>query len=134
MSLIHKVPYFGYEEECKKLVKEEKIRFAGIIDKDGTVVAGGFKMGIIPLEKNMFRLEEFMEFVSEISQRKAFDDSLGSINYLASRRDKIILISFPLPLTELTLLISADCTLNIERLASHVVDVFDSEQSRFTER
>lgn len=134
MSLIHKVFYLEYEEKCKKLVKEEKIRFAGIIDKDGTVVAGGFKMGIIPLEKNMFRLEEFMEFVSEISQRKTFDNSLGPINYLASRRDKIILISFPFPLTELTLLISADCTLNIEKLASHVVDVFDSGQSRFTDR
>jgi len=133
MSLIHKTQYPGYEEKCRKLLQEEKIRFVGIIDKDSEIVAGGFKKGITPLEKDSFRLEEFIEFVCKISQRKAFDDSFGPINYLAARRDKVILISFPFPLTELTLLISADHTLNIEKLARHVVDVFDSEQSRFSD-
>ncbi|QLH09592.1 DUF6659 family protein [Candidatus Nitrosotenuis sp. DW1] len=129
--LLHKILYPGYDEKCKQLTKEDEIRFAAIIDKDGRIVAGGFKKGIIPLEKDKLRLEEFMEFVYEISQRKSFDESLGPINYLAARRDKIVLISFPL--TDLTLLISADHTLDIEKLASHVVNVFDSEQSRFSD-
>jgi hypothetical protein len=129
--LLHKILYPGYDAKCKQLTKEGEIRFAAIIDKDGAIVAGGFKKGIIPLEKDKLRLEEFMEFVYEISQRKSFDDSLGPINYLAARRDKIVLVSFPL--TDLTLLISADHTLDIERLASHVVNVFDSEQSRFSD-
>jgi hypothetical protein len=129
--LLHKILYPGYDVKCKQLTKENEIRFAAIIDKDGTIVAGGFKKGIVPLEKDKLRLEEFMEFVYEISQRKSFDDSLGPINYLAARRDKIVLVSFPL--TDLTLLISADHTLDIEKLASHVVNVFDSEQSRFSD-
>lgn len=132
--LLHKILYPEYDDKCKQLTKEDEIRFAAIIDKEGVIVAGGFKKGIIPLEKDKLRLEEFMEFVYEISQRKSFDDSLGPINYLAARRDKIILVSFPFPLTELTLLISADHTLDIEKLANHVIDVFDSEQSRFTDR
>lgn len=132
--LLHKILYLGYDDKCKQLTKENEIRFAAIIDKDGAIVAGGFKKGIVPLEKDKLRLEEFMEFVYEISQRKSFDDSLGPINYLAARRDKIILVSFPFPLTELTLLISADHALDIEKLANHVIDVFDSEQSRFTDR
>ena len=131
MSLLHKIFYPGYDVKCKKLTKENEIRFAGIIDKDGAIVAGGFKKGIIPLEKDKLRLEEFMEFIYEISQRKSFDGSLGPINYLAARRDKIVLISFPL--TDLALLISADHTIDIEKQASHVVDVFDSEQSRFSD-
>ena len=133
MSLIHRTLYPGYEEKCKKLLREEKIRFVGVIDKNAEIIAGGFKKGITPLERDSFRLEEFIEFVSEITHRKAFDDSFGPINYLAARRDRIILISFPFPLTEMTLLISADHTLDIEKLAHHVVDVFDSEQSRFTD-
>ncbi|HEY8109890.1 MAG: DUF6659 family protein [Nitrososphaerales archaeon] len=132
--LLHKILYPEYDDKCKQLTKEDEIRFAAIIDKDGAIVAGGFKKGIVPLEKDKLRLEEFMEFVYEISQRKSFDNSLGPINYLAARRDKIILVSFPFPLTELTLLISADHTLDIEKLANHVIDVFDSEQSRFTDR
>lgn len=129
--LLHKILYPGYDVKCKQLTKENEIRFAAIIDKDGTIVAGGFKKGIVPLEKDKLRLEEFMEFVYEVSQRKSFDDSLGPINYLAARRDKIVLVSFPL--TDLTLLISADHTLDIEKLASHVVNVFDSEQARFSD-
>ncbi len=129
--LLHKILYPGYDVKCKQLTKENEIRFAAIIDKEGAIVAGGFKEEIVPLEKDKLRLEEFMEFVYEISQRKSFDDSLGPINYLAARRDKIVLVSFPL--TELTLLISADHTLDIEKLASHVVNVFDSEQSRFSD-
>jgi len=132
--LLHKILYPGYDVKCKQLTKENEIRFAAVIDKDGRIVAGGFKKGIIPLEKDKLKLEEFMEFVYEVSQRRSFDDTLGPINYLAARRDKIILISFPFPLTELTLLISADHTLDIEKLANHVIDVFDSEQSRFTDR
>ncbi|HSA98300.1 MAG TPA: DUF6659 family protein [Candidatus Nitrosotenuis sp.] len=131
MYILHKIRYPGYDAKCKRLTGEEEVRFAGIIDKDGAIVAGGFKKGIIPLEKDRLRLEEFMEFVYEASQRKSFDVSLGPINYLAARRDKIVLISFPL--TDLILLISADHTIDIEKLASHVVDVFDSEQSRFSD-
>ena len=131
MHLLHKIRYPGYDEKCKKLTRENEIRFAGIIDESGAIVAGGFKSGLDPLEKDRLRLEEFMEFVYEISQRKSFDGSLGPINYLAARRDKIVLVSFPM--TDLTLLISADHTIDIEKLANHVVDVFDSEQSRFSD-
>lgn len=131
MHILHKIRYPGYDEKCVKLTRENGIRFAGIIDEGGAIVAGGFKSGLDPLEKDRLRLEEFMEFVYEISQRKSFDGSLGPINYLAARRDKIVLVSFPL--TDLTLLISADHTIDIEKLASHVVDVFGSEQSRFSD-
>ena len=131
MHILHKVRYPGYDEKCKRLTAEREIRFAGIIDRDGAIVAGGFKDGLNPLEKDRLRLEEFMGFVYEISQRKSFDESLGPINYLAARRDRIVLVSFPL--TDLTLLISADHTIDIEKLAGHVVDVFDSEQSRFSD-
>jgi hypothetical protein len=129
--LLHKILYPGHDAKCKQLTEEKEIRFAAIVDSDGMIVAGGFKKGIIPLEKDKLRLEEFMEFAYEISHRKSFDDSLGPINYIAARRDKIVLISFPL--TDLTLLISADHTLDIEKLAGHIVSVFDSEQSRFTD-
>jgi len=66
----------------------------------------------------------FMEFVSKASIRKEFDQSLGPINYLAARRDKAVLISFPFPVSRTTLLISAEPSANIETLAAHVVEIF----------
>ena len=113
-----------YGEKCTKLLNESEIRFAGIVDKDGQLVAGGFKDGISPHEGDETRLQSFLEFVSKASIRKEYDESLGPINYLAARRDKAVLVSFPFPVTQILLLISAEPTVNIETLAKKVVEIF----------
>jgi len=113
-----------YDEKCKRLFEEDTIRFAGILDEKGEIISGGFKPGLTPLEEDEVKLKSFMEFVSKASIRKEFDQSLGPINYLAARRDKAILISFPFPVSRTTLLISAEPSANIEILAAHVVEIF----------
>ncbi len=113
-----------YDEKCKKLLNEKEIRFAGIINEDGKLISGGFKEGLTPLEDDETKLQSFMEFVSKVSIRKEFDESLGPINYLAARRDKAVLVSFPFPVSKILLLISAEPTADIENLATKVVDIF----------
>ena len=113
-----------YDEKCKKLLDEKEIRFAGIINEYGKLISGGFKEGLTPLEDNETKLQSFMEFVSKVSIRKEFDESLGPINYLAARRDKAVLVSFPFPVSKILLLISAEPTADIENLAAKVVDIF----------
>jgi len=113
-----------YDEKCKKLLAESEIRFAGIVDKDGQLIVGGFKEGLTPHEGDETRLQSFLDFVSKASIRKEFDESLGPINYLAARRDKAVLVSFPFPITKILLLISAEPTANIENLAKKVVEIF----------
>lgn len=128
------VQYPDYDKKCKKLCEEKEIRFAGIVDENGKLVAGGFKKGLVPLERDEQRLEEFMRFVSQVSLLKSFDDTLGPTCYIAARREKVILISFPFPLSKILLLISAEPTIDIEKLASHIVNIFDSDEARFAER
>ncbi len=113
-----------YGDKCSRLLDESEIRFAGIVDKDGKLIAGGFKKGLIPHEGDETRLQSFFEFVSKASIRKEYDESLGPINYLAARRDKAVLVSFPFPVTQILLLISAEPTANIEKLAKRVVEIF----------
>ncbi|NDB46040.1 MAG: hypothetical protein EB150_10430 [Nitrososphaeria archaeon] len=113
-----------YETKCKQLINEKEIRFAGIIDEDGKLIAGGFKEGLSPLENNENKLDDFMEFASRVSLRKEFDKTLGPINYLAARRDRLVLISFPFPISRFVLLISAEPTVDIEKLAKQVVTTF----------
>lgn len=132
--LASKIRYPTYDEKCKKLILEKQIRFAGILDECGGLVAGGFKKGLIPLEGDKKRLHEFMKFVTEVSLRRGLDHELGPINYLAARRDKIILLSFPFPIAKMTLLVSADRGADIDTLASHVIDVFSTDQARLTDR
>ncbi len=113
-----------YVEKCNHLLEESEIRFAGIVDKDGKLIAGGFKEGIVPYESDETKLQAFFEFVSKASIRKEFDESLGPINYIAARRDKAVLVSFPFPITQILLLISAEPTVNIESLAKKVIQIF----------
>jgi hypothetical protein len=113
-----------YDAKCKTLLKEPEIRFAGIINKEGSLVLGGFKQGIVPYENDETKLQAFYNFVSKASIRKEFDESLGPINYIAARRDKAVLVSFPFPVSQIALLISAEPNLNIENLAKKVVDIF----------
>ena len=113
-----------YDEKCKKLLDENEIRFAGIINEDGKLISGGFKEGLTPLEDDEKKLKSFMEFVSKVSIRKDYDQSLGPINYLAARRDKAVLVSFPFPVSKILLLISAEPSVDIENLATKVVDIF----------
>ncbi len=116
--------YEIYENKCQKMLDEDEIRFAGIINENGNLVSGGFKKGITPLETDEARLKSFMEFVSKVTIRKEYDESLGPINYLAARRDKAVLVSFPFPLSRFVLLISANPSVDIEQLATKVVDIF----------
>ncbi len=113
-----------YDEKCKKLLAEKEIRFAGIIDEGGKQISGGFKEGLTPLEDDETKLHSFMEFVSKVSIRKDYDQSLGPINYLAARRDKAVLVSFPFPVSKILLLISAEPSVDIENLAAKVVEIF----------
>jgi len=116
--------YEIYENKCQKMLDEDEIRFAGIINENGNLVSGGFKKGITPLENDEARLKSFMEFVSKVTIRKEYDESLGPINYLAARRDKAVLVSFPFPISRFVLLISANPSVDIEQLATKVVDIF----------
>ena len=113
-----------YDEKCKNLLKEPEIRFAGIVNISGNLVLGGFKEGLTPYENDETKLQAFYNFVSKASIRKEFDESLGPINYIAARRDKAVLISFPFPLSQILLLISAEPNVNIENLAKKVVEIF----------
>ena len=113
-----------YDEKCKKLLEEDDIRFAGIIDKHGNLVSGGFKKNLKPLEADESKLKAFMEFISKISIRNEYDETLGPINFLAARRNKAVIVSFPFPVSKFVLLISANPSVDIEELASKVVDIF----------
>lgn len=127
-NLLSEIPQIKfYDTKCRQLTKEKEIRFAGVIDQDGRLVAGGFKEGLTPHEGDESKLSGFMEFASRISLRKEFDKTLGPINYIAARRDRVVLVSFPFPVSKFVLLISAEPTVDIEGLARKIVGIFKEQ-------
>ena len=117
-----------FEPRCKEVQYHSGVRFAAIINKDGNKIAGGFTEGVSPYEGDENNLHDFYKFAVDISLRTDhLSDSLGHLNYIASRRDKVILISFPFPISSNILLISAEPGLDIENLSLDVVKIFSSE-------
>lgn len=116
--------YRIFDVRCKDVMEEEGIRFAGILDDKGKLLAGGFKQGVSPLEKDEGKFRRFLDRVIEISFRTEQEETLGKLNYVACRRNKVVLISFPFPVSRHLLLVSAEPTVNIEKIASKVCKIF----------
>lgn len=114
-----------YDVRCKGVLEVEGVRFAGIINENGKMLAGGFKHGIAPFEKDEGKFKQFLKRVIEISLWTEEDKALGDLNYIVSRRDKVVLISFPFPASKNILLVSAEPHTDIDDLAKKVTDVFD---------
>jgi len=113
-----------FDVRCNDAMEEEGVRFCGLVDKSGNLVAGGFKKGINRLEKDGEKFKKFLERVIEISLRKEHEETLGKLNYVACRRDKVVLISFPFPVSNHILLISAEPTVNLEKLSQKISRIF----------
>ena len=72
------------------------IRFAGMVNKQGRKIVGGFSPGIDPLEKDVQKIEMLMMEISlDLSMRKEFDCSLGNICAIVSYREKANIITIP---------------------------------------
>ena len=111
--------YLIFDQKCTLLLQEDEIRFAGFINSMGRLVAGGFKEGITPLEDEAERQKMYMELALRVSMRKDFDYSLGPVKYTASRRQKAVVISFPI--NSNVLLISTEPTVDIDKLANKIM-------------
>jgi len=110
-----------YQQKCDLLLKEEMIRFAGLINHMGRLVAGGFKEGISPLEDEAERRKMYMELALRVSMRMEFDYTLGPVKYSASRREKAVMMSFPL--NNNVLLVSTEPSIDIEKFAQKVLKI-----------
>ncbi len=110
--------YYVFEQKCQNLLKESDIRFAGLISPMGNLVAGGMKEGLKPLEDDADMRKLYMELILRVSTRQEFDQTLGVVNYSASRREKAVVLSFPIGNN--VLLISADANVNIDETAKKV--------------
>ncbi len=110
--------FYAFEQKCQTLLNEPEIRFAGLISPMGHLVAGGMKKGLKQLEDDADMRKLYMELILRVSTRQEFDKTLGVVHYSASRREKAVIMSFPIGNN--VLLISANTDVNIDETAKKV--------------
>ena len=97
MSISLSSKIFDYTKICKSILTlDPKIRFAGVINERGRLVAGGMKENVEPLESKKDDEMIFMELALRVKMRKEFDKQLGSVNFAMASRERALAISVPL--------------------------------------
>ncbi len=108
---------------CKKVLDiDDKIRFVGIINEKGKLIAGGLRNGLKSLEDPKDDEMLFMELALRVKMRQEFDKQLGPVKFSLSMREKVLVMSFPLTNSQV-LYVSADRTINFESAAMRTLEI-----------
>jgi len=86
-----------YENLCTLIQKiDSKIRFAGVINSKGRLIAGGMAASKTRLGDRKRDEMLYMELALRVKMRSEFDDDLGKVKFSMSFREKLIVMSFPM--------------------------------------
>ena len=113
------------QETCEKLLKEPEIRFAGVLDPMGNLIAGGFRSDVQPLKDEAERKKLFLEVVLRQRTREEFDYNLGPVEYAAARRKNVVIMVFPLGKN--VLFISTEKNIEIDPTAKKILNIMKQE-------
>jgi hypothetical protein len=124
-----KINVNDYENKCQKILEGDEIRFAGLLDESGNLLAGGFKQKMIPrLSEEKFKTI-CKELASRVAKRKKQDKELGYVKYSASRREHVVIMSFPI--YDQVVMVIAESHVNIDRLAFRIIDKLGRQWGEF---
>ena len=86
-----------YESLCASTQKiDSKVRFAGVINSRGRLIAGGMISNKKRLGDRKRDEMLYMELALRVKMRSEFDDDLGKVKFSMSFREKLIVMSFPM--------------------------------------
>lgn len=118
-----------YEKRCQDILEDDEVRFAGLLDEFGKLLAGGYKQNINPRLTEEQHDLVCKELASKVAKRKKYDTELGRVKYSASRREHVVIMSFPI--YEKVIMIVAEPHVNIDRLAFRIIEKLGSQWGEF---
>ena len=85
---------YDYAKICNSISSiDPQLRFAGVINERGRLVAGGMKENVEPLESEKDDEMIFMELALRVKMRKEFDKQLGPVTFAMASRERALAIS-----------------------------------------
>ncbi|MEX2191788.1 MAG: DUF6659 family protein [Nitrosarchaeum sp.] len=118
-----------YEKRCQDILEDDEVRFAGLLDEFGKLLAGGYKQNINPRLTEEQHDSVCKELASRVAKRKKYDTELGHVKYSASRREHVVIMSFPI--YEKVIMIVAEPHVNIDRLSFKIIEKLGSQWGEF---
>src|SRR5919202_3871901 len=86
---------------CKELLQlDNSIRFAGIANNLGSLVATAYRNGLIPLMDKQETSHYAIQAVLRVATREDFESKTGRLEYSLGKYEKLIRATIPLPSKE----------------------------------
>lgn len=123
MPILSNAKIKSLEESCQKLSKFDDVRHVGVINRLGNIVAGGIKNGLKPLLDDEKIRMVYMQLQLDFQMRKELDEILGPIDYIASRRKNLLMIS--VPVEDYLVLITAHPDSDDKKIIKKAEEFFD---------
>ena len=84
-----------YDKLCKKVFAlNDDIRYAGVIDTTGSLIAGGMRKGTDSIVDETDEELFLAQTALRRSMRERFDDTMGSARFAYVEREKISILTF----------------------------------------
>ena len=113
-----------YENLCTLVQKiDSDIRFVGIINSKGRLVAGGMVSSKKRLGDRKGDEMLYMELALRVRMRREFDDDLGKVEFSMSFREKLIVMSFPMKND--ILMVSMERKTQFEKIAFSILKLIE---------
>ena len=113
-----------YENLCTLVQKiDSKVRFAGVINSKGRLVAGGMTPSTKRLGDRKRDEMLYMELALRVKMRSEFDDDLGKVKFAMSFREKLIVMSFPMKNN--ILMVSMERKTQFEKIAFGILKLIE---------
>jgi len=114
---------------CDRITSlDDNIRFVGIVNKLGEVIAGGFQKGVEPLLEGEDEQELYVHSLSNMAILNNFSDRLGKVCYHIAKYDKVSLMTFPLP--DGILCLSMSSKADIDKIRDSILNMIKNDGSR----
>ena len=113
-----------YENLCTIVQKiDSKVRFAGVINSKGRLIAGGMISSKKRLGDRKRDEMLYMELALRVKMRREFDDDLGKVKFSMSFREKLIVMSFPIEND--VLMVSMERKTQFEKISFKILKLVD---------
>ena len=113
-----------YEKLCASSQKiDSKVRFAGVINSRGRLIAGGMVKSKTRLGDRKRDEMLYMELALRVKMRSEFDDDLGKVKFSMSFREKLIVMSFPIEND--VLMVSMESKTQFEKIAFNILKLVE---------
>jgi hypothetical protein len=119
---------YPLDKLCYQIFKiDRRVRYAGVLDDTGRVIAGGMRRGISSLEPASEDLRLMANLTIQIGTDKTWDQYFGKIQYTLVKREKVTMLIFGIGRELLLITTQPDFDLDqIAQLRDTVITIYST--------